>query len=46
MAILGANGEVINFPANNNNSASFSFKQQMIGQTGEDGTKDVEVMVL
>ena len=46
MAIQGANGEVIDFPANNNNSASFELKQQMITQTAEDCTKDVEVMVL
>ena len=46
MAIQGANGEVIDFAANNNNSASFELKQQMIRQTAEDCTKDVEVMVL
>ena len=28
-----ANGEIIDFPANNNNSASFKFKQQITGQT-------------
>ena len=42
---LNANGEVIDFPANNNNSVSFKFKQQITGQTGNGGTKDVEIMV-
>ena len=31
--------------ADANNSASFKFKQKMTGQTGNDGTKDVEIMV-
>ena len=39
---LNANGEVIDFPANNNNSVSFKFKQQITGQTGNGGTKDVK----
>ena len=38
-----ANGE-IDFSANNNNSASFKFKQQITGQTENGGTKDVEIM--
>ena len=42
---LEANKDIIDFPANNN-SASFKFKQQTIGQTRNGGTKDVEVMVL
>ena len=42
---LNSNGEVIDFPANNNNSVSFKFKQQITGQTGNGGTKDVEIMV-
>ena len=42
---LNANDDIIDFPANNNNSASFKFKQQIIGQTGNGGTKDVEIMV-
>ena len=39
---LNANGEVIDFPANNNNSVSFKFKQQITGQTGNGCTKDVK----
>ena len=39
---LNANGEVIDFTANNNNSVSFKFKQQITGQTGNGGTKDVK----
>ena len=39
---LNSNGEVIDFPANNNNSVSFKFKQQITGQTGNGGTKDVK----
>ena len=35
----------IDFPANNNTSISFKFKQQIAGQTGKGSTKDVEVMV-
>ena len=34
------------FPANNNsNSISFKFKEKLTGQTGNNGTKDVEKMV-
>ena len=29
----------------NNSSNSFKFKQQITGQTGNGGTKDVEIMV-
>ena len=42
---LNPNGKITDFPANNNNSASFKFKQQIAGQTGSGGTKDVEIMV-
>ena len=41
---LNANGEMIDFPANND-SASLKFKQQITGQTGNGGTKDTEVIV-
>ena len=41
---LHVNGEIIDFPANKNNSASFKFKQQITGQTGNGGTKDVAIM--
>ena len=33
-------------PADHNNSIPFEFKQQITGQTGNGGTKDVEIMVL
>ena len=41
---LSANNEIIDFPAVNNNSNSFKFKQQLTGLTGDDGIKDVEIM--
>ena len=40
-----ANNNITGLPANNNNSISFKFKQQITGQTGNDGKKDVEIMV-
>ena len=42
---MNANGEITDFLANSNNSAPFKFKQKIIGQTGNGGTKDVEIMV-
>ena len=36
---------IIDFPADNNNSNSFEFKQQITGKTGNGGTKNVEIMV-
>ena len=42
---LDENGNITDFFDNNNNSASFKFKQKITGQTGNGGTKDVEVMV-
>ena len=42
---LDNNGEITNFPANNNNRFSFKFEQQITGQTGKGGTKGVEKMV-
>ena len=36
------NGNIIGFPANNNTTASFKFKQQMTGLTENSGAKDVE----
>ena len=42
---IKSNGEIIDFPANNNNSASFKFKQQITGQTRNQSTKDVEIML-
>ena len=35
----------MDFPANNNNSSSLKFKQQITGQTGNGGAKGVEIMV-
>ena len=42
---LDNNNNTIDFPANNNNSISFNFKQQITEQTGNGGTKDVEIML-
>ena len=42
---LDNNNIIIDFPDDNNNSASFEFKQQRTGQTGNSGTKDIEIMV-
>ena len=41
---LENNGNVIDFPDDNNTSASFKFKQKITGQTGNSGTKNVEIM--
>ena len=38
------NNTIVNF-AENNLTDSFNFKVKMTGQTGDDGTKDVEIMV-
>ena len=43
---LDANDNIIDFPADNNNSISFKFKQKIIGYTGNSGTKDVEIMII
>ena len=40
---LGANGAIANFPADNNNIASFKFKLKIAGRTGNDGTKNVKI---
>ena len=37
--------EIINFPANNNDSASFKFIHQTTGETGSSCTTDVEIMI-
>ena len=42
---LGNNINTIDFLANNNNSGSFKYKQQITGQTRNGGTKHVEIMV-
>ena len=40
---IDANDNITDFPANNNNSNSFKFKQQIAGQTGNGGTKDKQI---
>ena len=45
VSALNANDEIIDFPGNNSNSASFKFKQQITGQTGNGGLRGVEIMV-
>ena len=42
---LHSNNIIIDFSDDNNNSASFEFKQQITWQTGNGGTKDIEIMV-
>ena len=42
---LDNNSNIIDFPANNNNGTLFKFKQRIAGQKGNNGTKDVEIMV-
>ena len=39
------NDNITDFPANNNNSNLFKFKQQITEQIGNSGTKDVQIMV-
>ena len=41
---LDDNNAVVNF-TENNLTDSFNFKEKMTGETGDDGTKDVEIMV-
>ena len=43
---LDNNGKIIDFHANGNKNILFSFKQQITGQTGNSGTKNVEIMDL
>ena len=38
------NSVIIDFPADSN-SVSFQFKQKITGQTGNDGAKDVQILV-
>ena len=42
---LNANGVVPDFPADNNNSASFKFKTKTAGRTENDGKKNVQIRV-
>ena len=41
---VDSNNAIVNF-AENNLTDSFNFKVKMTGQTGDDGTKNVEIMV-
>ena len=41
---LNNKDNINDFPANNNNSISFKFKQQITEQTGNGATKNVEIM--
>ena len=41
---LNNNGKIIYFP-NYSNSISLKFKQQITGQIGKSGTKDVEILI-
>ena len=43
--ILDNNINIIDFPANNNNTISFKFKEQVIIKTRNGGTQYVEIMV-
>ena len=42
---LHNNDIIIDFPADNNNSISFKFKEKITGQAENNDTKDVEIMV-
>ena len=42
---LNAAGVIIDFLANNNDSASCKFKQQVTGETGKGGKRDVKIIV-
>ena len=42
---LENNKNITDFAANKNNSISFTFKQKITGQTGNNGTKNVEIIV-
>ena len=42
---LDNNDNIIDFPADNNNSVSFKFEQKITGQTKNSGTKDIETKV-
>ena len=42
---INDHGAIANFPADNNNSASFKFKAKIAGRIGEDGTKNVKIRV-
>ena len=43
---LDANGDIADFPADNNNKTSFKFKTKIASRTGNYCTKNVKIMVL
>ena len=43
---LNDNDAIVDFPADNNNSASFKFKTKTAGRIRNNGTKDVKIIVL
>ena len=43
---LDANGAIVDFPVDNNNSASFKFKTRIAGRIWNNDAKDVKIMVL
>ena len=43
--LVNDSGVIVDFTANET-SDFFNFKEKITGQTGNDGTKDVEMMVL
>ena len=43
---LNNNGVIDDFPAGNNNSASFKFKTKLAGRIGNDGIKNVKIRVV
>ena len=42
---LDNNDDIADFPADNNNSASFKFETKIAGRIGNDGTKNVKIRV-
>ena len=44
-AALNAKGAIIDFAADSNNDAFFKFKTKIACRTGNDGTKDVKIIV-
>ena len=43
--MLNNNGAIADFPADNNDSGSFKVKTKIAGRIGNDGTKNVKIMV-
>ena len=42
---FNADGDIADFPADNNNSASFEFKTKLVGRIGKNGRKDAKMRV-